>query len=94
MDQMNSTNYGYTPDQIKEMQAAFKSNDITGAVSITPSVNMSTEKAKVYERTANVFSQYWLENLKELGMNGRQVLRAVHQARIALFVQVRRLFKA
>ena len=68
MDQMNSTNYGYTPEQIKEMQAAFRSNDITGSVSLTPSVNMSVEKAKVYERTANVLSQYWLANLKEFGI--------------------------
>ena len=68
MEQTNSTNYGYTPEQIKEMQAVFKSNDITGAVSITPSADMSVEKAKVYERTANAFSQYWLGDLKELGI--------------------------
>ena len=65
---MNNTDYGYTSEQIKEMQAAFKSNDITGAVSITPSANMSLEKARVYEKTANVLSQYWLGNLKELGI--------------------------
>ena len=68
MEQTNSTNYGYTPEQIKEMQAAFKSNDITGAISITPSADMSAEKARVYERTANVLSPYWLANLKELGI--------------------------
>ena len=65
---MNITNYGYTLEQIKEMQAAFKSNDITGAISITPSADMSAEKARVYERTANVLSPYWLANLKELGI--------------------------
>ena len=68
MEQMNINNYGYTPDQIKEMQAAFKSNDITKAVSITPSADMSVEKAKVNERTANALSQYWLANLKEFGI--------------------------
>jgi len=68
MEQINNTDYGYTLDQIKEMQAALKCNDITKAVSITPSADMSVEKAKVYERTANAFSQYWLANLKELGI--------------------------
>ena len=68
MEQTNNTIYGYTPEQIKEMQAAFKSNDITEAVSITPSADMSAEKAKVYERTANAFFQYWLADLKELGI--------------------------
>lgn len=68
MEQINSSNHGYTPEQIKEMQAAFKSNDITGAVSITPSADMSVEKANVYERTSNALSQYWLANLKELGI--------------------------
>ena len=73
MDQMDSANYNYTPDQIKEMQAAFKRNDITGAVSITPSADMSPEKARVYEMTANVLFPYWLANLKELGI--RRLMR-------------------
>ena len=68
MDQTNINNYGYTSEQIKEMQAAFKSNDITGAVSITPSVDMSTEKATVYVKTKKILSNYWLGDLRELGI--------------------------
>ena len=68
MEQTNSTNYGYTPEQIKEMQAAFKSNDITRVVSITPSVDMSKEKAEVYVKTKKILSNYWLGDLRELGI--------------------------
>lgn len=68
MDQTNINNYGYTPEQIKEMQEAFKNNDITRAVSITPSVDMSTEKAEVYVKAKKILSNYWLGDLRELGI--------------------------
>ena len=68
MEQTNSTNYGYTPEQIKEMQAVFKSNDITRVVSITPSVDISKEKAEVYVKTKKILSNYWLGELRELGI--------------------------
>ena len=68
MEQMNSTNYGYTPEQIKEMQAAFKSNDITRAVAITPDVNMPLSTLKLYNKVRENISQYWLGDLKELGI--------------------------
>lgn len=68
MDQMNCANYSYTPEQIKEMQTAFKSNDITRAVSITPSADMSAEKANVYAKAKKVLSNNWVRDLRELGI--------------------------
>ena len=68
MEQMNSTNYGYTPEQIKEMQAAFKSNDITCAVAITPDVDMPLSTLKLYNKVREIISQYWLGDLKEIGI--------------------------
>jgi hypothetical protein len=68
MEQTNSTNYGYSPEQIKEMQAAFNSNDITKRVSLEPSADMSLEKAKVYVKTKKVLSDYWMSDLRELGI--------------------------
>ena len=68
MDKMNRTNYGYTPEQIEEMQAAFKNNDITRAVSITPDVDMPLSTIKLYNKVREIISQYWLGDLKELGI--------------------------
>ena len=68
MDQMNSTKYGYTPEQIKEMQAAFKSYDITREVAITPDVDMPLSTLKLYNKVREIISQYWLGDLKELGI--------------------------
>ena len=68
MEQMNISKYGYTPDQIKEMQAAFKSYDITRAMSITPDVDMPLSKLKLYNKVREILSQYWLGDLKELGI--------------------------
>lgn len=68
MEQTNSTNYGYSPDQIKEIQTAFIRNDITKRVSLELSADMSLEKAKVYVKTKKVLSDYWMSDLRELGI--------------------------
>ena len=68
MDQMNSTDYGYTPEQIKEMQEAFRKNDITLAASLEPMNDMPKEKARVFNKVKYLLSQYWFCNLKELGI--------------------------
>ena len=56
--------YGYTPEQIKEIQEYFKSNDFTEAISVEHKTNLRGEQAKVYLRAKDIFSRYWLKNLQ------------------------------
>lgn len=65
---MNSANYGYTPDQIKEMQAAFRKNDITKWISLETSADMPYEKARIYCKAKNILFHYWFCNLREFGI--------------------------
>ena len=68
MEQANNSICGYTPDQIKEMQAAFKKNDITERVTLEPQIDMPLDKAQIYKKVKNTMAQYWFGNLPELGI--------------------------
>ncbi len=60
--------YGYTPEQIKEIQGYFKSHDFTEAISVEHKTNLRGEQAKVYLKAKDIFSRYWLSNLKGVGI--------------------------
>jgi len=60
--------YGYTHEQIKEIQEYFKSHDFTEAISVEHKNNLTGEKAKVYLKAKEFFSQYWLKNLRGIGI--------------------------
>ena len=60
---------GYTPDQVKEIQDFFKSNDFTAMMSVDHKPDFSGNKAELYKKSKYIFSQYWLKNLQGLGIN-------------------------
>ena len=59
---------GYTPEQIKEIQDFFKSNDFTAMMSVDHKPELTGKSAEVFKRAKEIFSQYWLKNLHELGI--------------------------
>lgn len=59
---------GYTPEQIKEIQDFFKSNDFTATMSVEHKVELTGEAAEVFKRAKEIFSQNWLKNLQDLGV--------------------------
>lgn len=60
--------YGYTPEQIKEIQEYFKSHDFTERISVEHKTTLRGEKAKVYLGAKDIFSRYWLKNLQGVGI--------------------------
>ena len=60
--------FGYTPEQIKEMQAVLLSQDFTKLISVDHTANLRGEAAKVYVRAKDIFSRYWLKKLREVGV--------------------------
>lgn len=60
--------YGYTSEQIKEIQDSFKTHDFTEQISVDRTARLSGEKVKVYLKAKEMFSQYWLKNLRGIGI--------------------------
>ena len=63
---------GYTTEQIKEIQEAFRRGDFTQDISPAHKVQLSGGKALIFNKAKHFIGQYWLENLSGLGVN-RQV---------------------
>lgn len=60
--------FGYTPEQIKEMQDFFKSNDFTANFSLQHEITLTGAKAEVFNKAKYAFTKYWLDNLPGLGI--------------------------
>ena len=60
--------FGYTPEQIKEMQNFFKSNDFTADFSLQHEITLTGAKAEVFNKAKYAFTKYWLENLPKIGI--------------------------
>ena len=60
--------FGYTPEQIKEMQDFFKSNDFTANFSLQHEITLTGAKAEVFNKAKYSFAKYWLDNLPALGI--------------------------
>ena len=60
--------FGYTPEQIKEMQDFFKSNDFTANFSLQHEVTLAGAKAEFFGKVKYAFTKYWLDNLPGLGI--------------------------
>lgn len=60
--------FGYTPEQIKEMQNFFKSNDFTANFSLQHEITLTGAKAEVFGKAKYAFTKYWLDNLPVLGI--------------------------
>ena len=63
----SAPDFGYTPEQIKEMQNFFKSNDFTANFSLQHEITLTGAKAEVFGKAKYAFTKYWLDNLPGLG---------------------------
>ena len=57
-----------TPEQLAEVKAFFQQNDFTANMAVEREYNMTGEKAKVFARSKKIFGEYWLGNLRSLGV--------------------------
>lgn len=57
-----------TPEQLAEVKAFFQQNDFTANMAVEREYNMTGDKAKVFARSKKIFGEYWLGNLRSLGV--------------------------
>ena len=57
-----------TPEQKDELVAFFQNNDFTANMALEREHNFEGEQAKIYVRTKKIFGEYWLGNLRKLGV--------------------------
>lgn len=58
----------FTPEQLNELQSFFQQNDFTSNMALEREHNSEGEQAKVFVRTKKIFGEYWLGNLRNLGV--------------------------
>ena len=63
MDKIN-----LTPEQLAEVKAFFQQNDFTANMAVERDYNMTGDKAKAFARSKKIFGEYWLGNLRSLGV--------------------------
>ena len=57
-----------TPEQKDELVAFFQNNDFTANMALEREHNSEGEQAKIIIRTKKIFGEYWLGNLRKLGV--------------------------
>lgn len=57
-----------TPEQKDELVAFFQNNDFTANMELDRKYKFEGEQAKVFVRTKKIFGEYWLGNLRKLGV--------------------------
>lgn len=57
-----------TPEQKDKLVAFFQSNDFTANMALEREHNSEGEQAKVFARSKKIFGEYWLGNLRKLGV--------------------------
>lgn len=58
----------FTPEQLNELQSFFQQNDFSANMAVEREYNFTGEKAKIFVRTKKIFGEYWLGNLRKLGV--------------------------
>lgn len=58
----------FTPEQLSELQSFFQNNDFTANMTLNRECNFKGEQAKIFVRTKKIFGEYWLGNLRKLGV--------------------------
>ena len=58
----------FTPEQLNELQSFFQQNDFTANIALEREHNSEGEQAKIFIRTKKLFGEYWLGNLRKLGV--------------------------
>lgn len=59
----------FTPEQLSELQSFFQSNDFTENMTLSRECKFTGEQAEIFIRTKKIFGEYWLGNLRPLGVN-------------------------
>lgn len=57
-----------TPEQKDELVAFLQNNDFTASMELDRKYKFEGEQAKVFVRTKKIFGEYWLGNLRKLGV--------------------------
>ena len=57
-----------TPEQKDGLVAFFQNNDVTANMTLDRKYNFEGEQAKIIIRTKKIFGEYWLGNLRKLGV--------------------------
>lgn len=57
-----------TPEQKYELVAFFQNNDFTANIALNCEYNYRGERAEVFAHTKKIFGEYWLGNLRKLGV--------------------------
>lgn len=57
-----------TPEQKDELVAFLQNNDVTANMALEREHNSEGEQAKIFIRTKKIFGEYWLGNLRKLGV--------------------------
>lgn len=57
-----------TPEQKDELVTFFQNNDFTANMALEREHNSEGEQAKIFVRTKKIFGEYWLGNLRKLGV--------------------------
>ena len=58
----------FTPEQKEELVTFFQNNDFTVNMAIDREYNMKSEDVKVFLKAKKIFGEYWLGNLRSLGV--------------------------
>ena len=59
----------FTPEQLTELQAFFQQNDFTANMTLDREYNFDGEQSEIFVRAKKIFGEYWLGNLRSLGVN-------------------------
>lgn len=59
----------FTPEQLDELQSFFQNNDFTANMTLKRECNLKGEQAEIFVRIKKIFGNYWLANLRPLGVN-------------------------
>lgn len=59
----------FTSKQMSELQSFFQNNDFTANITLNRECNLKGEQAEIFVRTKKIFGEYWLGNLRPLGVN-------------------------
>ena len=59
----------FTPEQLTELQSFFQQSDFTANMTLNRECNLKGEQAEIFVRIKKIFGEYWLGNLRPLGVN-------------------------
>lgn len=58
----------FTPEQLSELQSFFQQNDFTANMTLDREYDFDSEQSEIFVRAKRIFGEYWLGNLRKLGV--------------------------